>query len=1249
MSNLNNCCGDSAVQNIFNPIPGPAGASAYIYVAFAETVINGGSGPSSGTPSEATAGFQIDYPTSTSDWFAIITSTTPLSPPTLHDFDGYWVPLTGIVVSGINVKDDGTAVAGGPFNILNFEGVGLTGVTVTDSGGGEAKVQIVTAGLIKTYWSAFQALVAANQLVAGASYWIVDIGDGEGSNAGLYQAECSAAYYSNFGTPAFQAYAHNTGIIVRAINTNTIDPHGIYLARVPNTSTTQWFMPGTSYAANAPVASYNQVFTNSTGAPLVATVEPAANPTSWTFIPRDNTTHYTTEVQGCQIDISYLAGTGYPAIRERWDNKNNRLKLLSLNTDNEFIKKIFRWGVNTISNNTIYFFDDVLRRGAVETLRTPAFVTGGQLMNYSNVQVFNHNKVDVNLTATSTPTLKVGTRFFRVYFNSLAAFYCNTLNNAVVSNITSSSSVPAEGYQFLNNEITSSVINNIRVLDFSYNIITENSVLGDIYYFNSEAATDSTNTLMESLNFTSLPNEAILLNLGSKSWQSAAAPTSDITATGGGVDVVLENGVSAIPHTAAPNDYVVFTVGSPAPILGNYYQVSATPAANIFTIADPTIPLTTNVVINCRFFFPSIGTSMKVFRDNVVKNSVFRGINKVTSTAALSGSPNYKFINNVLTDTYIENYSNHINNTAFTQYYYDAPGAEITGVIKENTFTNAVLWNNKITTITFVGNDIEYATIALNHDNIPSGGVLNGGISGNFLSNTFRGNNKIGVLKPDGVTFSYKCYQAINVWQNSFVGSFYRNSLYLECIISNNTLLAGSQVKSCTFKSDNLIDGGTVFIPTNAPGLTNVTVNSGSSINYATFEGKNGGLDSLTWLNTNEVKQLSGVDRVSQFLLRDQKLSGYLKGTTYQQFLPGLVGANKNPIRVLTVISNAPSGFSPGGFGPYQISTYTIEITTQFPHMITNYVLGTVAPIRLELRMLGFTSINIVDVSDPLIPQGIYRTINLSQPYPYNFGITVYATPTSVIDEYVFRCTISEVGIFGPTGGYLLDPTNGINDSQGNPAPGPGLDGTYSEASDPGANVSFTDWFKSYQSGGTYNANLSSTDAILAPGYFDISTRISVNNSFASPPATPTGQPRILYQFKDWAAGSPSIRLYNPTTPGSRVLTMPHFFDKMSSTVILGSWGAAPTVEIDQIRDMPEMLPVRFVATPGTFVQFNLVAASAAPTTYPSIIKDSAATSITITSYYDSPTGAGGYLVYDELILMRQGAYIKILDKIIHQ
>ena len=80
---------------------------------------------------------------------------------------------------------------------------------------------------------------------------------------------------------------------------------------------------------------------------------------------------------------------------------------------------------------------------------------------------------------------------------------------------------------------------------------------------------------------------------------------------------------------------------------------------------------------------------------------------------------------------------------------------------------------------------------------------------------------------------------------------------------------------------------------------------------------------------------------------------------------------------------------------------------------------------------------------------------------------------------------------------------------------------------------------------------------------------------------------------------------------------------------------------------MPERLPVRFVTSPGTTIQFNLTAVGAAVTN--NIIQDSAAASITITSYNNAGGGVSDSYIFDELVLMKQGNYIKVISKIINQ
>lgn len=1238
MSNLNNCCGDSPVQPVNNPIPGPAGVSSYVYVAFADAVANGG------TPaSTATSNFVNTYPNLSSDWFAILVSNTPIPSPVNGDFDGLWVPLTGVSLSGINLQDDGVAVAGGPFSTINFQGSGLTGVTVTDNGGAQATVEIVTAGLVKTHFTSFQTLAAGNNLTPGASYWIVDIGDGEGSNGGIYQAECSAAYYANFANPvAFAAYPHNTGIIVRAISNNTVDPNGIYIGRIPNTSTTQWFMPGTTYASNAPVASYNQVFTNSTGGLLVANTEPANTPASWLFIPRDNTTHYTTEIQGCQIDMVILAGTGYPAIREKWDNKNNRLKIVSLNTDNEFIKKVFRWGVNTISNNTINLFEDVSRRSAADTLRSPSFVPNGQLMNYSNVQQFSHNKVDVSLKATSDLTLKVGTRFFHMYMNNQGQFYGNTLDNAVVSNITSNGGGASTSYRYYNNIISHSVLNNFASTSFFNNTITDHSVLGDIFYTNTAGA--GIESLLDELDFTKLPNNAIIYNFGCKTWTAAGDASSDITLAGPSVLVELFGPNSTTG--AAVGDYIQFIATSPANILNTVHVVATTPSATSFTIADPTVPSQINQVITCRFYYPSIGTSITTFKNNTISRSVFRGINKTVIAATVS-SMNTTFTNNILDYSFFENYVTHTPlNAAFPGFAYNAPGAEYLGAyIADNRFTNSIFSENKLHN-QFYNNTISYTSFSANHDQTATGGIVNGGFIGTFAKNVFDGSGKDFPLTWNGSALkSINNRNSILVRQNSFIGIFSDNYTAATNIISQCVIQTGGFIQYCNFKGTS-VPGDLIYNPSLCAGLTNVTVNASGTLNYMLFEGVNAGLDSLTWVPTTETKQLRFVDNLRSFTIRDQKISGVTKSSIYRQVLPGLTLSKANTIRNIAVFSTTPVPVTIGTI-TYTRAVYTLDVTTQAPHLFTNALIGRL----FTLGFRGFNTMRIVTNVDESgvgtpYPNGIYKTISASEPYPYFIGFSCFATVISIVDEYTFRVEVSQGGpLYQLTVGYLLDPSNSVNDSTGASAPGAGIVAPYSDSNDPQGYVDSNWWPNSYR----YNPYTTIQDSIIDPAVAGPIVRISINNSFTTPPPTPTGGSRFLYQFKNWSLGAPSPAdgLYDPAT---RILTIPHFFDTIGHTVLLGSWGAAATVQIDQIRDMPDNIPVRFITSPGTTVQFNLVSVTTPATTVPSIVRDSAATNYTITAYNNTPVG--GYLeldVYDELVLMRQGSFIRVISKIINQ
>ena len=1217
----NNCCGESAVQSINTFIPGPAGSSYYVYVAYATTVNNVGT---SNSTVPAGGGFQLTQPTSTSAYFAILTSPTIVNngTPTAVNFQGLWAPFGGVTVSGINLEQAQVLVANGPFNTVNFQGTGLSGVTVVDDGSNQATVEITTAAFIKTYYSQIKTLATNGQLRPGSSYWIVDVGDGEGAGTNnAYKAECEANYY-DFNTPNFTNYAHNAGIVVRALTPNKLAAHAIYLARVPNPQYTSFFQAGRSYVADTRIVSYNQVFQFTTGG--VLNTEPADTPATCTYIPRQNNTYYVLDPQLCIYELE--SGTSpYGIVRARWDSKGNYVRNLNPsstgNNGNEFMKNVFRWGTTGIVSNTINFWDDSNRRPANDSKRSPAFQD--QLINYCNIANFRSNKIDLDLGASDEST-KTGTRFFNIYIDSKSDIHGNTFNNATITNINDLNYPIA--YNIQNNVIENSIINNVNIGSFLNNSIADNSVIGDLFFVNS------TTTLLVNATFTSIPSAGIINNLGSKAWAAVGNASTTITVAGNNVTINFGGTVA----NAAVGDIVHILA---APLGSNlavgYYTITAASAGSPYTsitFVAPGVTATTGAV-SANFYSSSIPTSFANFSNNIFSNTIVRGLNKGVGT-------NCVFSGNTITNSILENYVPHTPTIAGVfnpNDFYSQAGEEFgktNGTIgfSNNNIKYSLFLNNRIINSSgpaFYNNIIEGATFK-NNNNIASPNV---GLEGTFYSNSIISSK--GQYPLDGFTDYKSAVSPIQFTNNSFYnGSFFRfNSIEKQAIITGVSLDTGSNVSDCKFLGEeNQTFSRELGVASSTPGLFQTVFQANVQFRNVTFEGKKPALGAITLSNVDEPKQITGAGGGNSFTilgstyfetfnLKDIRLLP--KAAPYNVLKPFLFQGNPNPIRNITYTEGSPVNTTIGAI-TFKTTTYTLTITTHLPHFINQALIGS----TIALHVGSLTS-RFVDL---VISPGAYRIAG-------DFLTT--GAIDSVIDEYTFRANIT--GNFF-IGALLLHSSNSVSDVNNTPAPGAGLTGTYVDANDAAGNIRFRSiWYTNY---GKEKQPIITTNnfAVIEPGSFDVIARISMAPTIPVPniPGQPSNTNRLYAAWKNYVTGTGTVRLYDSLVNGG-TLTLPHYIDSISSTIVLGTHETSATYQVSRIVDMPNLLPVRFVAGPGCSIQFNLTAAASNAAN--SIIRDSAATSYTITSRVVAPDK----LIYDELILMRDGDFIKVISKIINQ
>jgi hypothetical protein len=1297
-------CNSSNIIDIPQAFNGSDGTSAYVYIAYATTV-------TAGNPDTVT-GFSNDVPTGASEWIGIITTNTPITTPVATDFDNHWFNFKGAPgLPGVNLENFNVAVAGGPFTTLNFLAAGLTGVTVTNSGGGEAAINIVTAALNKMYRADFLVAMANSTLIPGASYWIVDAGDGENLNANNY--EMPAGYYNLTGA-ALQNFNHKAGIIVRAAENNIIDVSAIYLARVPNrTSVPTLFTPGTSYTSGAFVENFNSIFTL-TGATGTYTTDPSNDPANWLFITRDNSVRYNSEIHTCLYDV--VTNT----VISRADNKGNYLKNIFLNGSNEIMKKCFRWGTSDVVGNRIHFYDDTTQN---TNTRIPLF--NNALVNYSTIKVLKYNEVDTNLSMSSiTGSLQYGSRIIN---NNLqqSTFNSNKLSNAIISNIDDRS---VGAMKFEVNTIHDSVLNNVNFGNFYNNTITDNTVLGDLYYAPNFITPPDVNTT----NFT---KEAILNNLGSKRWSVVTnSGTSTINSTGS--LITLNGTVTTTSLAGSIGEIVFFNASGTAETINKYHIVTTAPTSNSFNIST-TLTLSYTGDLSLIFYHPSVKTSFTDMSNNIIKYSVIRGLNK--------GTRGGTFQKNTLTTVFFENYSQHINpaNGPFA-FYLSIPGAEI-GTFINNEIRDTLLTNNNISG-NFSSNDIKGSNIFNNGNNTATSPNL--GFRGSFYDNKLNGIYK-------------STTGGANTGTSSSLVTITNSGLELVSgvisTVKDNIIEYGNRIDSCIFAAgsitQNCILRGTPIkanqIGPYYPGWIDVRVGvytvprKDAVVSGIVTEGRGGGLRDFTFKNSEprEAPTFAGDTSAAinqNLVIRDLSIVG--SGGVSQlgdSFNPTLYYRPINNIRAFTYTENAaipvtlPSP-ADGTYGQttYQTTTYTLTVTTQSPHLLNLSQSSTVLLNIADTTNINFNFVSAIAFA-PGRTLGYYSTVT-----DYNGTVTqgyFVCTINSITNDYTFVCTTANTNT--PYGSYLLHSSNAVTDQivyvAGVPTPlavgagaldgGAGIVGTFADTGV--AVVTYPYTFNTVARNLDFYGAEYGAFNVVTPNYSEAFTRVALQVN-PSPAVTPTSTSRNIYVYADYST-SANI-LYNNST---RALTLPRYFEKMGCTVMFGThdstglsnaagtitgmtWtrtAGSTTINVTTIRphgftatvtslnvtnssDLTTIPTASYVvqttptpttftitgvntgATNGTFRQINVRVPFQVDTitnlaegipfkfvTTPgcdvqfNLVAVGSATANTImkdgaaTSYTIKAYYTGTNFIYDEIVLMKQNNTIKIISKVIHQ
>jgi hypothetical protein len=705
--------------------------------------------------------------------------------------------------------------------------------------------------------------------------------------------------------------------------------------------------------------------------------------------------------------------------------------------------------------------------------------------------------------------------------------------------------------KFEANTIHDSVLNNVNFGNFYNNTVTDNTVLGDLYY------TPNSNTTPPDVNTTNFTKEAILNNLGSKTWSTTGNSTSTINPTG---SLITINGGNVTSLAGSIGEVVYFNASGTAETNLKYYIVTTAPTTNSFNIAT-TLTLSYTGSLSLIFYHPSVKTSFTDMSNNIIKYSVIRGLNK--------GTRGGTFQKNTLTTVFFENYPQHINppNGPFA-FYLSIPGAEL-GTFTNNEIRDTILTNNNISG-NFSSNDIKGSNIFNNGNNTATSPNL--GFRGSFYDNKLNGIYKSttgGANTGTSSSFVTITNSGLEV-VSGVISTVKDNIIEYGNIIDSCIFAAGSFTQNCILKGTPIATGQ---IGPYYPGWSNVRVGvytvprKDAIVSGIVTEGRGGALRDFTFKNSEPREAPTFVGDTSattneNLVIRDLRIVG--SGGVSQlgdSFNPTLYYRSINNIRALTYTENVavpvtiPAVADPTyGQTTYQTTTYTLTVTTQSPHLLNLSQSSTILLNISDTTNINFNFVSAITYA-PGLTLGYYTTVT-----DYNGTLTqgyFVCTINSITNDYTFVCTTANINT--PYGSYLLHSSNAVTDQivyvAGVPTPlavgagaldgGAGIVGTFADTGIAAAVYPYT--FNTVARNLDFYGAEYGASNVITPNYSESFTRISLQAN-PTPPVTPTSTSRNIYVYADYST-SANI-LYNNST---RALTLPRYFEKMGCTVMFGT------------------------------------------------------------------------------------------------